>query len=292
MELRNVRSLLQVAETGSLTRAAADLDLTPAAVHKQLRVLEKDLGLKLYQKRDGALRLTQHGTRLLPDLRRLLDAERAMREHAEESKQTRAEVRIGDGASLSATLLPPLLRRFHRQHPATDIYVEAANTQALLTSLRRGGLDAALIADVDDELIVEARWKYEFVFMAPRRIAPRRRSLLDLEEEPFILSGAGYRLVEEYFASLGLRIRAAMRFDHADAGLAMAEAGVGIAVMPYWSAPRGHQRSTWVLDLKEGRLYGQVVLVRMRSAQMSRAAQSFVEMVKGSGFPEGRMMRS
>ncbi len=298
MELRNVRSLVKLAHTGSITRAAADLDLTPAAVHKQLRVLERDLGVKLYQKMGGALHLTEQGKLLLPDLQRLLDDERSVMERAEGSKQLRSGVvRIGSGVSMSACLLPPLLRRFRKQHPGIDIYVEAGNIPALLASLRRGALDVVFLTEEvlgrsRTELVFEAHWQYELVFLAPRRMAPRRCELAGLSKKPFILFGTGFRLMEKYFEDLGFNPRVTMRFDHADAMRAMAEAGLGIAVVPYWSVPRAGNASTWILDQKEAPLYGHIGMARLKSAHVPRALQSFLDLAKECGFPPARMARA
>jgi DNA-binding transcriptional LysR family regulator len=297
MELRNVRSLVHLAQTGSITRAAADLDITPAAVHKQLRALEKELGVKLYRKAGGVLRLTEQGTLLLPDLRRLLDDERLVLERAEESKQLRSgTVRIGSGVSMSACLLPPLLRRFRRRYPGIDVYVEAGNIPALLASLRRGALDAIFITEdvlgrSRAELMFEAHWKYELVFLAPRRMAPRRCALASLAKQPFILFGSGFRLVEKYFEDLGFNPRVTMRFDHADAMRAMSEAGLGIALVPFWSVPRPGSAATWILEQKEPPLYTHLGLARLKTTQVQRAVQSFLDMARDCGFPQARMMR-
>ena len=198
---------------------------------------------------------------------------------------------------MSAHLLPPLLRRFRKEYPGVDIYVEAGNIPALLASLRRGALDVVYIATEEvlgrsrPELVIEARWKYELVFLAPRRMAPRRCALAGLAKQPFILFGAGFQLMDDYFAALGFSPRVAMRFDHADAMRAMAEAGLGIALVPYWSVPRAGTASTWILEQKEAPLHSHIGLVRLKSAHVPRAVQSFVEMAKRWGFPESRMSR-
>jgi DNA-binding transcriptional LysR family regulator len=297
MDLRNVRSLVHLARTGSITRAAADLDITPAAVHKQLRVLETELSVKLYQKAGGLLHLTEQGKALLPDFQRLLEDERSLIERAEESKQLRSGiVRIGSGVSMSASLLPPLLRRFRKQYPGIDLYVQAGNIPALLESLKRGALDVVFIAVEEAlgrsraELAMEARWKYEMVFLAPRRVAPRRCALASLAKQRFILYGT-FGLLEKYFEDRGFRPRVTMRFDHADAMRAMAEAGLGIALVPYWSIPKKPTAATWILEQEDPRFYIHFSLARLKQAHVPRAVQSFIDVAKGFGFPRARMLR-
>ena len=282
MELRNVRSLVHLAQTGSITRAAAALDLTPAAVHRTAAMLRRSWESS-FTRRWAARCAFVYGTRPAAAaglLQRLLEDERSVMERAEGSKQLRSGVvRIGSGVSMSACLLPPLLRRFRKQHPGVDVYVEAGNIPALLASLRRGALDAVFITEEVlgrslSELAFEAHWQYEFVFLAPRRMAPRRCSLASLSRQPFILFGTGFRLVEKYFEDLGFTPRVAMRFDHADAMRAMAEAGLGIALVPYWSVPRVQSAATWILEQKEPPLYSHVGLARLKSGHVPRAVQS------------------
>ncbi len=98
--------------------------------------------------------------------------------------------------------------------------------------------------------------------------------------------------MEKYFEDLGFSPRVTMRFDHADAMCAMAEAGLqGIAVVPYWSVPRARNAATWILEQKEAPLYGHIGLARLKSAHVPRAVQSFLDTAKACGFPPARMAR-
>jgi len=58
MELREVRSLVMLAELGSIQNVSESIHLTPGAIHKHLKMLEADLGVRLYEKRGRNLRLT------------------------------------------------------------------------------------------------------------------------------------------------------------------------------------------------------------------------------------------
>ncbi len=69
MELRELRSLVTLAENGSITRTAEKLNLSAAAIHKQLKILEDELGVRLYEKAGRQLRLTQAAEVILPPCR-------------------------------------------------------------------------------------------------------------------------------------------------------------------------------------------------------------------------------
>ncbi|PYT15485.1 MAG: hypothetical protein DMG59_13635 [Acidobacteria bacterium] len=146
MEFRQLRSLVTLAELGSITAAAERLNLSPPAIHKQLRGIEAELGVPLYEKAGRALRLTKACEMLLPHARDLLSQhDLAVRSMEEWKGLKRGIVRIGAGPTLSSYLLPPLLRHFRRAHPGIELYVETGNSQTLTQSLALGSLDLGLL---------------------------------------------------------------------------------------------------------------------------------------------------
>src|SRR5260370_7489763 len=72
MELRQLRSLVTISELGSISLAAQHLHLSPPAIHKQLKGLEIDLGVPLYEKIGRQLQLTQPAEVVLPYLKDIL----------------------------------------------------------------------------------------------------------------------------------------------------------------------------------------------------------------------------
>src|SRR5690242_12980608 len=101
MELRELRSLITLAELGSLATAAERLHLSAAAIHKQLKVLEVELGVQLYERIGRTLKLTQAAEVLLPYSKDLLAQHDAALEAMEEWKGLkRGVVRIGAGPTI------------------------------------------------------------------------------------------------------------------------------------------------------------------------------------------------
>src|SRR5712692_6059437 len=116
MEFRQLRSLVTLAEVGTIAAVAKRLNLSPPAIHKQLRGLETELGIPLYEKAGRALRLTNACELLLLHARDLLGQhELAVRAMQEWKKVKGGAVRIGAGPTISSYLLPGLLRSFRRK---------------------------------------------------------------------------------------------------------------------------------------------------------------------------------
>src|SRR5205807_1768623 len=199
MEIRQLRSLVTLAELGSLAATAEKLHLSAAAIHKQLRALESDVGLRLYEKNGRQIQMTQAAELLLPYSRDLLAGhDAALSALAEWKGLKRGVARIGAGPTISTYLLPVLLRKFRRAFPEVDLYVETGNTIALIDGIRSGQLDLVLLVGSplpeESNLVVEASWEVEYVLVSNLRNAPRHCAIAQLHQFPFILYRKGSRI--------------------------------------------------------------------------------------------------
>jgi KUP system potassium uptake protein len=135
-------SLALLAHLGNLQSVAAACLLTPGAVHQHLKSIETELGVKIYNKRDGRLELTDAGRMILPFVRAILaeheSAALAIRDWKDAS---RGVVRVGAGPTFCNYLLPKLLKRYRKRYPGIELYVETG-TSGHLHECRRleGGL--------------------------------------------------------------------------------------------------------------------------------------------------------
>src|SRR5258708_3156695 len=113
MGLRELRSLATVADLGSITRTGEKLHLSPPAIHKQLRSLESELGVRLYDRVGRRLQLTQAAEVLLPYVRDLLaDYDAAIDALNEWKGVKKGVVRIGTGPAMSSYILPAVRKEF------------------------------------------------------------------------------------------------------------------------------------------------------------------------------------
>src|ERR1043166_1666315 len=299
MEFRQLRSLVTLAELGSITAAAERLNLSPPAIHKQLRGIEAELGVPLYEKAGRALRLTKACEMLLPHARDLLSQhDLAVRSMEEWKGLKRGIVRIGAGPTLSSYLLPPLLRHFRRAPTGIELYVETGNSQTLTQSLALGSLDLGLlVASQSSEepfLSVESMWVVEFVLVSNLREAPRRCALADLKRFPFILYQKGSRiedLIDRYFSETGFSPKVIMTFDTAEAIKAMIRTGLGISMLPMWIVDADLKRGALsLIRQRERRLLSRVELVSRKVSRLPHAVQAFIGSARGFRFRAPRLL--
>src|SRR5712692_7423664 len=286
MELRGLRSLVLLAESGSITQVAGVSHLSPAAIHKQVKALESELDVRLYEKVGRRLRLTSAAELLLPYIKDLLaQHDTAISALQEWKGLKKGVVRIGAGPTISSYILPSLLKRFRRSHPNVDLFVQTGHTPGLVESLRSGSLDLALLVSsevlAETGLSLETLWDFEFVLVSNLRQVPHRCGIARLQKYPFILFQKGSRmenLIHRYFAERDFHPRVIMRFDSAEAIKAMIGTGLGISMLPFWAVDGDSRRGALALSRQQEQpLLSKIALVSRKSSYVPRAVQALIQ---------------
>lgn len=146
IELRQLAYFVAVAEEAHFTRAAERIQVAQPAVSQQIRQLEHELGQRLFVRTRQGARLTEAGAAFLPHARAALSAVDAARASvAALSGLLQGRLAIGALQPLPDRRLPQLIGAFHRRHPGVELRLVEAETEDLLSALRSGALDLAVI---------------------------------------------------------------------------------------------------------------------------------------------------
>jgi len=236
MELEHLKTLVAIAEEGSLSAAARRRHLSQPAVSMQMKALEDALGTRLMHRGTRGVNLTTAGDAFLVHARRALqtlDAGRA--EVAEVEGLSRGTLRLG-ATDAATEIFSAAFLRLHGRHPGIEVSVEIDATAALIRSLRQARLDLVLGTlpvnepDVVEEELVEER----LGLVAPR--AARITSLPDLlTREPFIAYPRGSttrNLIERAMARQGLIPRPVMEIGRPAIMAQLVASGLGVSVLP------------------------------------------------------------
>src|SRR2546423_5191794 len=240
MELRHLRYFVAVADAGSVSRAAVQLRVTQPALSRQIRDLEAELGLPLFDRVGRRLQLTASGENLLSRTREILRAADSLREHAGAlAGGATGTVRLGATAQPLESLISAFLIGYRRQWPGIDVRLIEDGGVRLRTRVQRGELHLALGAvPTGDDLRSRPLFPVWVLGVMPSRSPHARRKTLDVAE----LDHASVLLLRRDFASR-------LRFDAAceaariqphvllEAGdphslVSLARAGHGIAIVP------------------------------------------------------------
>lgn len=144
MELYQLRSFATVAELGHLTRAAERLHVSQPAVSAQIKALEDDLGLALFQRSASGMALTPAGARLLPLASRIIGAATELRSRASALRgEVAGHLRVGTLADPEFLRLPDLLARAVERHPLLHLELRHEVTGEAFRKVVEGELDAS-----------------------------------------------------------------------------------------------------------------------------------------------------
>jgi DNA-binding transcriptional LysR family regulator len=200
MDLKQLKALVTVVETGSVTRAAELLHLVQPAVTRQIHALEHELGVPLFERTRQGMRPTEAGTALAERARRALtELDRARAELSPVSGTVTGLVSIGLLESTAEMLAQPLAAAILRDHPAIELRLLTAYSGHLQQWLDHGDLDLSLLYNLASTpslnvrpLVREKLW---VVAPAAEGLSPRQPvSLAAVAGHPLVLPSPGHAL--------------------------------------------------------------------------------------------------
>jgi len=146
MNLKQLQSFVQVADQGSLARAAAATDLAESLISRRIAALEGDWGDRLFERTGRGMALSDFGRRMLPEVRAALEQVERLGEVARESAGVpTGTVHVGVLPSLSPQLLPLLFADLRAQAPGVSLHATEGFSGNLDEQIASGRLDVAVI---------------------------------------------------------------------------------------------------------------------------------------------------
>lgn len=246
MEFRELATFLEIAKESSFSRAAKNLGYSQAAVTIQIRRLEAELGVRLFDRLGKQVTLThqgqvfsQHAARLMTDL---AQAKYALSEPA----ILTGRLCIGAIESVCSSLFPPLLTRFHKLHPQVSVSLQTDSPSVLLNRLNRNALDIVYFLD---KRMYDPKWVKAFeepdqvIFIASpgHPLAGRQASLQEVIRYPMILTekNASYRFIlEQHLAAMGLQVSPFLEIGNTEFIIKLLLEGQGLSFLPEFTVRR------------------------------------------------------
>jgi LysR family transcriptional regulator, nitrogen assimilation regulatory protein len=146
MDITQLRTLIHVAELGSLSKAADRLHIAQPALSRQMRMLEKELGVQLFDRHGRGMIVTDAGRDVLRHAQQIMiEMEEIRASVGDEDAPLRGHVSIGMPPTVSDIMSVPLVKAISSRHPEATIRIVAAYSAYLLDWLHRGDLDVAIL---------------------------------------------------------------------------------------------------------------------------------------------------
>jgi DNA-binding transcriptional LysR family regulator len=239
MELYQLKGFAAVAEHGHLTRAAERLHVSQPALSAQIKALEDELGVELFERVPTGMALTSAGRRLLAAAREVIAAAQALQSEARTLRgEVAGRVRLGTLSDPDFLRLPPFLAGAVERYPLLEIELHHEVSGAAFEKVRDGALDASFYYGDLAHPAVASRALREFDFCVAAPAAWRHRidgaSFAALAEEPWILTPpiSTHRVLSDrLFADHGITPATLIEADNEAVIRSLVVAGLGVALM-------------------------------------------------------------
>ena len=268
LEIRHLRLVMAIADTGSVTRASERLNLTQSALSHQLRDIESRLKTPLYHRVGKAMVATAAGEDVLKTAQQVLDIVAKTEERIKRTAEGKSlQLRLTTECYTCYHWLPALLKQYRSSHPTVDVQVNAAATPSPVKHLLDGHIDLAVMSTkvsdrrlhqsplFEDELLVIMSAGHRLAsrsFIAPADFAGETVLIYPPKDDNTLL--------QRVLAPAGVTPAEVQQVPLTEAIVELVKAGLGIAALARWAVEpylrsgalrglpltrRGHRR-TWI----------------------------------------------
>lgn len=290
MELRQLEMFLSVVESGGYSKAGQFLHVSHSAIHRQVRILEQEIGSQLLAKHGRCVEPTEAGHLLARIARNVWQEVRdAQRQLNELGTLQHGHLAIGTGSSILVSFLPNVIQLFKRRFPGVEIYLFTGTADQVIEDLVNARLDLGIVFNPTDfpqgvpKIQHEFLYTEQFVWAVGKQhpLTRRRRILLsDLVEFPLIMlppKSHIRRACERIFASRGLTPRITMELENEEAIDKLVEINAGIALR---SKHRSSNRKIHCFATRGDQISSEVGLVYTPRGSTLKVVREFAQLCR------------
>lgn len=241
MELKNLNTFLQVAESGSFTRAGELLGYSQPTISVQIKQLETELGAKLFDRIGHTVRLTEKGREVLLHAQRICHMCQEMVQDMKHDNKPHGIIRLATADSMCAPLFGGDFSDFRECYPNIFLNVTTAGTDELFRLLDHNEADIVCTLDshiynTNYVIATEKKVGVHFVVSSAHPLAGKQSvPIEELLTQPFLLTEKGMsyrRLMDEMLAKTSIEIQPVFEIGRPDIICKLVERGMGISFLP------------------------------------------------------------
>ncbi len=240
MDLKQLRALVTIAETGNVTKAAELLNIVQPAVSRQLKLLEEDVGTPLFDRESHGMKLNEAGITLVEYARRILhEVDKAKAEIRPSQNSVSGIVTVGLLPSTCDLLSSALISAIKKDYPEIRIRISTGYAGHLQDWLSNGEIDAALLYDTKPSpaiqiqpLLEERLW---VIGLPDSGLKKKKLGIGDLVDKPFILPSQphGLRsLVDHACKLLKIDLNVTAETNSLNVQKSLVLGGNGVTILP------------------------------------------------------------
>jgi len=289
MELRHLRTFLVLSELKNFTRTAESLHYAQSYVTTQIRQLEEELDVRLFERLGRNIALTPDGMALIPYARQMLAVSEDLRLRF--SSRETGRLTVGAAESICIGILPDMIEQFQCRYPDIELYLQVLDTDDVAALLGSNTIDLAFVLDtaVSSPSLTNVLQADETIsaFAAPGHplLQKKQLSARDFSGQPLILTGQGCRYrkcFEQDLAKAAVMPKIVLETGSIQVIRQTAASGLGICILPL-SAVRQELDCGKLVRLDYEMNYGiQAQLIYHKDKWLSKGIKGFIAILKES----------
>lgn len=291
VSLSVLEAIVAVADCGSFSEAAEVLSISQSAVSARIRSAEEILGVELFRRTTRKVVITPHGKRLkIRADNALAELNAVFEEFRDEERLIRGRVGVGATPSLSAILLPDIVRDFRESHPGIHITIYDDFYGQALERVAVGEVDFALTpvnAGIEiPNIAFEPLYSEETVLMTSSGHPLTRETPLTLaaiSRYPLVSMpshSAIFEQIRRAFAAQGLPFNPQILVMHTLSTIAVIRAGLGVGFAPIGLLRFLDQGELEMLSIPDIGLARGIAIARAKDRNLSPAAMALIDVIK------------
>ena len=294
MELRNLITFIHVAELGSFTRAAEQLDYSQSTVSFQIKQLEQELGCLLFERINHTITLTQRGEELVSYAHRVRAITDELKESLTEEGGIEGNIHIVTPDSVCEEMIYSRYIDFHNRYPGISVKFTTADTSVMFDMLDHNEADLIITLDrhsyrKDYVIAKEQPLSMHFVTSTRSKFAGKKGlSIKDIADEPFMLTeyGQGYRQVfDRELAKRSIDITPVLEIGRTDIITSMLAQSDMISYLPDFVTKRLIDTGELCyLDVTDMKLDIWKQLIYHKNKWMSKSLKTIINYIKENEF--------
>lgn len=287
MELRQLKTFRAVATLLSFNRAAEVLNYAQSTISAQIRALEEDLGVRLFDRLGKRIVLTEAGELLSQYAQKMLDIEAETLADVKRRNQPQGSLTIRAPQSIGNTYLPRVLGEFRRRFPRVNFDFHTCAFHSLEHELQTGVTDLAflLAESIQSASLVAEPLRFEPLLMVSNPGNPLAQksnvSIKDLADQPIFLakSDCGYRMAfEQMLTEAKVQPRTLLEFNSVEMLKSCLATSDGVTMIPEVTVRSEIDHGELsVLQWEEERMETAVLMIRHKEKWLSPSLQAFID---------------
>lgn len=242
MDFKQLKTFLKICETNSFTSAASALGYAQSTVTTQIKLLEEDLNVLLFERIGKSISLTEEGKKLLPYAKQIIQTERDIYNNLAFTNEDTGHLIIGAAESLCNLLVPKIVKTYKEKYPNVNIEIKFGNSKLFPILLRNNEIDLAFSIGekIDEKDIICYSLQKErmcLLVIPTHPLAPLKHiTLQQISKFPLLLTSTNcaYRAALINMANnLDLSLNVALETGNVHALKEFAISGLGIAFLPF-----------------------------------------------------------